>query len=157
METFDTIQFTVTGLARPVSESEVLAAEKSLHCKFPADYRRFIQKYGAGYFRQLPVRVFSPQEIVASTPEDQQRLRDYWFWEESAGVLTQQEGVRSIACFDTDIGHDIRFLPEDASALFVFSHDDESITRCDGFREVARLLDPDHKLHIYEFHPYNEA
>jgi hypothetical protein len=157
METFDTIKFTVTGSARPVSELDVLAAEEGLHCKFPSDYRRFIQKYGAGYFDQLPVRVFSPEQILASTPADQQRLREYWFWEESASVLTQQEGVRSIACFDTDIGHDIRFLPGDASALFVLSRYDESITRCCGLADIVRLLDPDHHLHVYEFHPYKAA
>jgi len=157
METFDTIRFTLIGFARPVSESDVLAAEESLRCKFPSDYRRFIQKYGAGYFRQLPVRVFSPQQILASTPGDQQRLIEYWFWEESANVLTQQDGVRSIACFDTDIGHDIRFLPAEASALFVLSRDEESITRCSGFTDVVRLLDPDYASHVYEFHTHDAA
>ncbi|MDB5441185.1 MAG: hypothetical protein JWM33_3612 [Caulobacteraceae bacterium] len=157
METFDAIKFTVSGSARPVSELDVLAAEASLHCKFPSDYRRFIQKYGAGYFRRLPVRVFSPQQIVASTPADQQRLREHWFWEESADILTQQAGVRSVACFDTDIGHDIRFLPQDASALFVLSRYDGSITRCCGFADIVRLLDPDYHSCVYEFHPFNAA
>lgn len=153
METFDTIRFTVKGSARPVSKSDVLSAEESLGCKFPRDYCHFIQKYGAGYFRQLPVRVFSPDQILASTPADQQRLRDYWFWDDSASVLTRQEGVSSIACFDTDIGHDIRFLPRDASALFVLSRYDESITRCCGFADMVRLLDPHYESRVYQFHP----
>jgi len=80
METFETIRFTVIGFPHPVPESDVVAAEKRLHCTFPSDYRRFIQSYGAGYFRQLPVKVFSPKQILASTAEDQQRLKDYWFW-----------------------------------------------------------------------------
>lgn len=157
METFETIKFSVIGSPQPVRESDVVAAEEALHCTFPPDYRRFIQKYGAGHFRQLPVRVFSPKRILATTAEDQQRLRDYWFWDESAKILTQQDGARSIACFDTDIGHDIRFLPEDASALFVLSHDDESITRCSGFADIVRLFDPDYDSHVYEFHPHNAA
>lgn len=157
METFETIKFTVIGSPRPVPESDVVVAERRLHCTFPSDYRRFVQKYGAGYFRRLPVRVFSPKQILETTPEDQQRLREYWFWEESEKILTQQDGVRSIACFDTDIGHDIRFLPEDASALFVFSHDDESITRCRGFADIVRFFDPDYDSHVYEFHPHNAA
>lgn len=152
MEIFEEIKFVLIGTVRPVSEADILAAERGLGCKFPSDYRQFIQKYGAGYFSQLPVRVFSPRQILDRTNEDQNRLRDYWFWKKSKDVLTHQDGIRSIACFDTDIGHDIRFLPEDPSILFVLSHDDESITRCTGFRDIVRLFDPGFSQHVYEFH-----
>ena len=38
METFDIIKFNVIGPKRPVSESDILAAEKALRCKFPSDW-----------------------------------------------------------------------------------------------------------------------
>ncbi len=151
METFDGIKFTVNGSAEPVPEAEVVAAEESLNCKFPPDYRRFVMKYGAGFFLRLPIVIFPPKKILASTEADQQRLRDHWFWDESAAGLSQEEGVRSIACFDTDIGHDIRFLPEDDSVMFVFSHDDDTIKRCGCFKDIVRLLDPDCESQVYEF------
>jgi hypothetical protein len=151
METFEGLNFTVTGTILQVSEAEISAVEASLHCRFPSDYRRFITKYGTGFFCDFPIRIFSPESILASTAEDQQRLRDYWFWEKSAEVLTQQDAVRSIACFDSGSGDDIRFLPEDASTLFVLSHDDESITRCSSFRDLVRLYDSNSDLHVYEF------
>src|SRR5215470_9361352 len=109
MERFEGIKLLVVGSARPVPESEVAAAEERLKCRFPSDYRHFVTRFGPGYFSVLPLRVFSPAQVLASTPEDQQRLTEYWFWEESADVLTHRDGVRSIACFDTDVGHDIRF------------------------------------------------
>jgi len=151
METFDGIKFTVKGSAKPVPESEVAAAEEGLSCRFPPDYRRFVMKYGAGFFLRLPIVIFPPRKIAASTEADQHRLRDHWFWDGADEVLSQEDGVRTIACFDTDIGVDIRFLPEDASVMFVFSHDDDTITRCGSFKEIVRLLDPDCKSHIYEF------
>ena len=157
METFAGIQFALIGPARPVSESDILAAEERLFCKFPADYHRIVRKYGAGYFRGLPVQVFSPRQILNSTPEVQQRFREYWFWEESADVLTQQDAARSIGSFDTDIGHDIRFLPEDPSVLFLLSHDDGSITRCGGFADLVRLLERDYDWRDYEFHAYDAS
>jgi hypothetical protein len=36
METFETIRFTVIGSPHPVPESDVVAAEKMLHCTFPS-------------------------------------------------------------------------------------------------------------------------
>jgi hypothetical protein len=155
METFDIIKFHVNGTTHPVPESEILAVEKSLGCKFPPDYRRFVQKYGPGYFRPLPVEVPSPRQILASVAETQQRLEDYWFWDESPDILTKEDAVRSIACFDTDIGHDIRFLPEDPWTLFVLWHEEETITRCRGFGDIVRLFDPDYESQVYEFRPLN--
>lgn len=151
METFDGIKFTIHGSVEPVPESEVVAAEESLNCKFPSDYRRFVMKYGAGFFLRLPIVIFPPKKIAACTEADQQRLRDHWFWDGSDEVLSQEDGVRSIACFDTDIGHDIRFLPENNSVMFVFSHDDDTITRCGCFKDIVRLLDPGCDSHVYEF------
>jgi hypothetical protein len=155
METFDIIKFRVNGTTHPVPESEILAAEKSLRCKFPDEYRRFVQKYGPGIFRPLPVQVFSPQQILRFTPENRQRLEEYWFWDESPEILTKEDALRSIACFDTDIGHDIRFLPEDPSTFFVLWHEEETIARCDGFAGIVRLLDPDYESQVYDFKALN--
>lgn len=153
--TFETIKFTVVGLTKPVSEQELAEVERKLNCRFPATYRHFVQKYGPGYFSDLCVRVFSPESILFCTKGDQQRLQEFWFWPGSATVLSQKDGVRSVACFDTNIGHDIRFLPEEPSTMFVLSRDEDRITRCHNFADIVRLVSPDCDSRVYEFHPHS--
>src|SRR5882724_6559668 len=118
MRTLAGITFEVVGRSKPVPLEELERCERQLGCIFPECYREFITQVGAGYFEDIPIRVSTPQRIVESTNEDRERLKEYWFWDESAAVLSQERGVASIECFDTDIGHDLRFLPSDPSRIY---------------------------------------
>jgi hypothetical protein len=140
MPEFMNLSFNLDGPCHPVTEAELLAAEAKLSCRFPQDYRDFIRAFGAGWFDLISLRVFSPSYIVKTTERDQQRLRQYWFWNDSPDVWTQAQACRSVACFDSPSGHDIRFSPEDPSALYVLVHDVSTIKRVGSFAELVDFL-----------------
>lgn len=164
MSDFKNLSFEVSGPSHPVPDSELLEAEATLGCRFPEDYRDFIRAFGAGCFDLVSLRVFSPAHIVKTTEADRERFREYWFWDASPEVWTQAQACRSIACFDSGGGHDIRFSPDDPSAIYLLPHGDPWIKRVTSFAELVDLLremepnddddDEDDRPTHETFHPY---
>jgi hypothetical protein len=150
------IRFSVRGNARPVPTAELERCERLLGATFPACYREFITQVGAGYFADIPIRAFEPRRVLATTPGDQDRLRQYWFWDESAAVLPQDRGVTSIQCFDTDVGHDLRFVPSDASRFYFLSRHEGLIVACRELSDVLPLVGVGafRRLRSFTFHPW---
>ena len=149
------IHFEVRGSTNPVTLEEVERCERLLGAAFPACYREFITQVGPGRFADIPIRVFEPERVRATTAEDQERLREYWFWDESAAILPKERGVTTIQCFDTDIGHDLRFVPSDPSRFYFMSHDDASIVACCDLSDVLPLvgIDRSHRMRAFTFEP----
>jgi len=152
------ISLFVDGVARPIAPGELDRCERLLGAQFPKCYRDFVMQVGAGYFQDIPVRVSAPQHILDTTPKDRERLRQYWFWHDSEAILTQEQGIQSIQCFDTDIGHDIRYLPVDSSVFYLLSRDDSSIVRCRDLSDVLKFVfdGEETPAEPYTFTPYSK-
>jgi hypothetical protein len=140
MPTIAGIKLRLKGTASPIPLEELERCERLLNATFPPCYRKFITEIGSGSFLDVPIRVFPPAHVCATTAEDQERLNQYWFWHESAAILPPETGAKSIQCFDTDVGHDLRFVPTDPSRFYFMSRHDESITVCRDLSDVLPLV-----------------
>ncbi|MBI5772611.1 MAG: SMI1/KNR4 family protein [Verrucomicrobia bacterium] len=136
MPSFRGIQIELTTQPDPISDAEIRSAEAALGCTFPPDYRDFLLQFGIGEFAQIPLRVLPPSALIWRTPEDQERLREYWFWADSSEVWSQNLACESIACFDGSCGDDVRFHPSNSSSFYVLPHEDSQIFRIATFAEL---------------------
>ncbi|MDZ8185066.1 MAG: SMI1/KNR4 family protein [Nostoc sp. ChiSLP02] len=136
---FQGISFIVTQEPLyPVSTQELLVVEEKLQVLFPEDYRTFITTFGSGTFLDLPLRVFSPHDIVENLlSEVRERLAMYWFWRDNPESLTQTLAVECIPCFDSYDGDDILFHPSNRNRLFVLPHGDEEIYTFESFKDLC--------------------
>jgi len=141
MSKFRDINFELTGQPSPVSEADLRSAESVLRCTFPTDYRDFLREFGPGEFSPVPLQVLPPSALLRSTTDDQQRLREHWFWSDSSEVWSQKLACESIACFDGCCGDDVRFHPSDPDSIYILPHDETCIYRVASFAELlSRFL-----------------
>lgn len=137
IHTFKGISFETSGPLSPVTTAELEKAERTLGCRFPADYREFILRFGPEEFSELTLRLFAPADIVKMTPEDRHRFAEYWFWTDSPDVWTQEQAVESIACFDGSCGDDIRFHPADPKTMYLLAHEESVILPFTSFADLV--------------------
>lgn len=133
---FHSLQIEVINTIHPVPIEEVEAVERTLGARFPIGYRDFVTRFGTGEFMDVPLMVLGPADVLARHDQDQKRLAEYWFWDESSDILSQKDAITSIACFDGSSGDDIRFLPGSEDTYFLLPHEDGVARRCTGIRSL---------------------
>jgi Domain of unknown function (DUF4259)/SMI1 / KNR4 family (SUKH-1) len=120
----------------PVSIEELLAVESKLGFSFPEDYRTFVTTLGAGE-TNICIRAFPPRFINDRINETRERFADYWFWTDSPDILTKDRALECLPFFDTDVGDDIIFHPDEPDRWFILPHEATHVAVVSSFRELV--------------------
>jgi SMI1-KNR4 cell-wall len=139
---FQGIKFVADKALSPIPIEVLASVESRLGFTFPDDYREFITTIGAGYYIDFHLQIWPPQMIVDDfLPEAQDRLAEFWFWDDSPEILTQAQAVECVPLFGSDDGDDILFHPSDRSRWFILQHDveDETVIVVHSFQELCRF------------------
>jgi hypothetical protein len=126
---YDRIEVIGTPTGR-ASSDEVDAAERTLGIRFPAGYREYVTRFGAGVLGGTLVRIYVPQRILTgynNVTEWRARLERFWFWDEGRDVLTRDEVRASVIIGDTLQGDELIVSPAHPGRIYVLPHDDERI------------------------------
>ena len=119
----------------PISIEELLSIESHLGFSFPEDYRAFVTTLGAGE-TSICIRAFSPRFIKEHIDETRERFVDYWFWTDSPDILTKERALECLPFFDSYIGDDIIFHPDEPDRWFILPHEGTHIYVVSSFREL---------------------
>lgn len=123
---------------KPVLESEISEVEAQLNLVFPADYKSFVTTFGAGELSIIFLQAFTPSQVMtAYRYESQERLAEYWFWEESPEILTQQRAIECFPFFGSSGGDGILFHPSDPNTWFILPHEEEKVVAVHNFKELV--------------------
>lgn len=146
---FSSINFYLAAPICSAGSRDLEQAESVLGCRFPTDYRDFIIEFGSGEFDKMPMRAEPPRCISLNTEADRSRLREYWFWDNSPDVWSQQLAVESVMCFGSWNGDDIRFHPSDPETYYILPHGEDVIYRLRSFDELV--------THFCTHRPYTKS
>ncbi len=116
----------VGGPRVQVTDEEVDQAAAKLKTHFPDGYRQYVTTLGEGTLANF-VRVYPPWRILAELEEWRDRIRQYWFWDAGADVLSDEKAEQSIIVADTLNGDELIFHPSEPNRLFVLPREDEVI------------------------------
>lgn len=123
----------------PVSIEDLSEVESKLKFLFPEDYRNFITRFGIGE-TNLSIRTLSPLYISNNyLSKMRNRLSEYWFWNESPEILTQERAVQCVPFFDSWCGDDIIFHPSKPNKWFILPHEEEVIWSVNSFKQLCDL------------------
>jgi hypothetical protein len=123
---------------KPVLESEILEVEAQLGLVFPADYKEFVTTFGAGELSVIGLQAFTPHDVMEIFRyESQERLAEFWFWEESPEILTQQKAIECFPFFGSAQGDDILFHPSDPNTWFILPHEEQHVVTVHTFNELV--------------------
>ncbi len=126
---YDRVRLTAPPTHRATSE-EVDAAERALGVTFPAGYREYVTRFGAGVLGGTLVRVYVPERILHganNVTEWRARIERFWFWDEGRDVLSRDEVRASVIIGDTLQGDELIVSPAHPGRIYVLPHDDERI------------------------------
>ena len=118
--------YVVNPKLKLATEGDVAAGERALETQFPAGYAAFVTTLGEGSYCDA-IRIYAPQRIVKDNDEFRARLKEYFFWDEGANVLSKERVVESICIADTVNGDELIFHPENPAKLYVLPHEAEVI------------------------------
>ena len=107
------------------NEQDIQKAEVKLGTIFPAGYREYVTTLGEGRLDEF--RVYAPWRLCSYLEEWRDRIRQYWFWDEGADVLTDEQVEESIVIADTMNGDEIIFHPSQPNRLYVLPRNEEMI------------------------------
>ena len=108
-----------------VAGADVTAAQAALGATFPTGYRAFITRFGRGVLGGL-MRIYTPDDIQNgpnNLREWRARIDEYWFWEDSAALLSKERALECIVIGDTVGGDELIFHPSEPDRLYVLAHD----------------------------------
>jgi SMI1 / KNR4 family (SUKH-1) len=144
---FQGISFIPDSPLNPISMQEVEAVEAVLGFTFPEDYRAFVSTLGIGE-TEFSLRAWLPQNIRDNhLMEMRDRLSEFWFWDKSPELLTQERAVECVPFFDSSCGDDIIFHPSDRNRWFILQHEADTVAVVHSFQELCALyLDGDDDL-----------
>ena len=108
------------------SDSEVKEAEAKLGVTFPIEYHEYITTLGEGNLGCL-VQVHPPWRIIAELDRWRDRIRQYWFWDEGAHVLTDEQAEESIVIANTLNGDELIFHPSQPERILVLPRNHDTI------------------------------
>jgi hypothetical protein len=120
-----------TAPLNPTPAADVDAAEAQLGVRFPSGYREFVTMFGRGVLGGV-IRIYAPRDILSGVnnlSEWRQRIDEYWFWDESADLLSKQRALECVILGDTVGGDEFVFHPADPDAIYVLPHDFETAWR----------------------------
>ncbi|MGL4420138.1 MAG: SMI1/KNR4 family protein [Gemmataceae bacterium] len=112
------------------SQAEVDAAEAQLGIRFPAGYREYVTRFGEGVLGGSYIRIYPPRRILTgqnNLTEWRDRLRQFWFWDEGAAVLTQKQVMESVILGDTLDGDELIVHPAHPERIYVLPRDSGNI------------------------------
>jgi hypothetical protein len=134
------------------SLEELESVETQLGFTFPEAYRNFVTTLGSGE-TEFSLRVFSPRSILDDhLPEVRDRLSEFWFWDQSPDILTQNQAVECVPFFDSSLGDDILFHPSNLNRWFILGHGAEKVVVVQSFQELCDFYLQDEDLvHPYKF------
>lgn len=113
--------FSVTRQLRPVTVESAHEAEAALDIQWPQGYVSFVTRYGAGDISTF-VRVYVPQRVVDEREAWRDRVREYYFWDAGADVLSRDEVLASVVIADTHGGDELIMAP--SGGLYVLPRDE---------------------------------
>jgi SMI1 / KNR4 family (SUKH-1) len=123
----------------PIGPEDLMQIEAELGFRFPNDYREFVLTIGAGELMDLSICADDPKAILmGGMAEMRDRLAEFWFWDQSPEILTQEKALQCVPFFNTTCGADILFHPSNPDEWFVLEHDqeDETVKTVNSFREL---------------------
>jgi SMI1 / KNR4 family (SUKH-1) len=137
MMTFQGISIVSDVPLCPIGSEELMQIEAELGFRFPNDYREFVLKIGAGELIGLWICAYDPKAILmGGMAEMRDRLSEFWFWDQSPEILTQEKALQCVPFFNTTCGADILFHPSNPGEWFILEHDqeDETVKTVNSFR-----------------------
>jgi hypothetical protein len=132
---FDDI-FRVSRQSRVASEDDVLTLEALIGSRMPPGYSEFVMQFGEGTLTDW-LDVYCPWRIQAENRRWQERVCEYFFWEEGREVLARTKVEQSICLGHTSQGDELIFHPNDSRRLLVLPRNEEGIYIAGHDLEVA--------------------
>ena len=120
----------------PISIEELLEVESQLGFSFPEDYRAFVTTLGAGE-TNICIHAFAPKDVRRYGDENCERFAYHWFWTDSPDILTKERALECLPFFDSYVGDDIIFHPDDPNRWFILPHEATHIYVVSSFRELV--------------------
>ena len=106
------------------NDAEVDAVETKANFHFPTGYREYVTTLGRGEYCSY-IRIHMPWKILSEYRDYQRFLKEYWFWDRGAEVISKSKATESVNVGDTMDGDVILFHPSNPGELFVLPrHDD---------------------------------
>jgi SMI1-KNR4 cell-wall len=137
MPIFKSIPFRDDIIIRPIPVETLVEVETALGFRFPDDYREFITTFGDGEIMNVAISAFSPRHILAiGLKETQDRLAEFWFWDQSPDILNQEKAVQCVPFFDSPHGDDILFHPDHPNEWFILQHGEDTVITVHSFQEL---------------------
>lgn len=129
------------------TDKQVDALEKKLGVTLPPGYREYVTTLGDGVLGGTFVRVYMPATIVNQLDDWRKRIKEYWFWDEGAAVLTKKRAIESVIIADTLNGDEVLFHPEEPGRILVLPRYKERIFEAGpGLLEAVEWLCSSGKL-----------
>ena len=107
--------------------AELDDAEEKLNITFPADYRKYVMRFGEGVLGGCYIRVYPPRRVIAELDEWRQLIDEHWFWDDGREVLTKQRALESVVIGDTLDGDQLIVHPSNSEKIYVLPRNSEDI------------------------------
>ena len=131
------------------NDADVDAVEAKANFHFPTGYREYVTTLGRGEYCSY-IRIHMPWKILSEYRDYQRFLKEYWFWDRGAEVISKSKATESVNVGDTMDGDVILFHPSNPGELFVLPrHDDMS------HRIGSNLYDAIDWLCVYRHNPHS--
>ena len=108
------------------STEQVQFVEQALKFSFPFGYLEYITSLGFGAIGSC-VEVYLPQHVQEWLPEWQERINEYWFWDEGADVLCKEDALQCIPFARTVGGDEFLAHPHHQGKIYVLPRESEEI------------------------------
>jgi hypothetical protein len=112
----------------PVPLKEVEALQTQIGVALPSGYVDFIRRFGEGEYCDL-FYIHSPSTLLKRLPDFRSVWADYWFFEGSEHLLSQEEVQQSYLLGESKDGDEIVFYPPRSHELYMLPRHSEKIAR----------------------------
>ncbi|NIG55096.1 SMI1/KNR4 family protein [Chitinophaga sp. Cy-1792] len=89
------------------TNNDISLLEKTFDITTDQDYKDYVTNHGCGILGGTYIRVYLPQVTMLLQKEWQERINQYWFWDEGKEVLTKDQALQSVVLGDTLDGDEI--------------------------------------------------
>ncbi|MGK2858877.1 MAG: SMI1/KNR4 family protein [Thermoanaerobaculia bacterium] len=126
------------------TEAEVDAVERELGTRMPQGYREYITRFGEGVLGGCYIRVYPPWRIIG--PVDhfsdwRDRVKQYWFWDQSRDILSKEEAAACYVVGDTLDGDELVVHPSHPDRIYILPRHFETIyIAAEGLLETCDWL-----------------
>lgn len=127
----------VVNKPQPIEQADLAQLARVMGNNLPKGYEDFLGNLGVGYVNNW-LRIYHPSEIMDNYVDFQQRLEEFYLWEEEP--IPKERAIASIFLADTMNGDELYFYPLDQDFHILPRNLDVGIKMLGDFLEVIRWI-----------------